>query len=1468
MHPRIRPVLTATLAFLVALFAIWALDRWIVRPAFVEIEQAQAFEDAARARAAIDGELRELGEELSDWAQWDDAYAFAASHDPAFVASNLGDWHLLEKNSRLNLCFIFARDGQVLYGGGYDAQLGGFLTPAAFAGKTPPIWSMLAPRLAREEPYGGVLSTEHGLLLLAARPIVSTRGTGLARGMLVFGRILDDKLLRALGTQTQVTFDLLPANDPRLSPRERDYLDTLRTGEAVLRPAADGTQFVYEALAGLDGRALALLRTPIRQEISATAARTSQTLMGSLGLLVLALLLVHAWLRSRAERAVTDRHAAASGVTALVLLIGLTLTYGLFTEWRERSRQALTRDFQAAAAERAERVRASIENNLDEIETVRRFFTGVVSVSRQQFSTFVTPTLERHRFQALEWLPRVPHAQRAAYEAAARRDHLENFQFTESDAEGRLVRAGDRAEYFPVYYLEPHAGNAAALGFAPGPEHPARGAPLAKARDQGQLAATARYVLVQDRSSSERYSILVFAPVYHDLPMPAEVDQRRRHLRGFVLGVLRVGDMVSDALQGAEPGQLSFRLLDLTAGSEQGWLYDHPPGGAFPAATTSDLRFSRDFPLADRFWRIEVAPSAAFIARHHDQSYRWIPAGGGLLTLLAAMYLFALVAQRQRAEQLVAERTIALRASEAQFRQIIEHAPFGFHLYRLTADDRLLLGGANPAAEAMLGISQAQCMDRPVEEILPGLLASEIPNACRQLARTGGARRWERVTYGQPEKDESFEMVAFQTAPGLVAVAFVDITERRRAETALHDSEQRFRAMIEHAPDGIALFNGSIRYASPAVSHLLGYTPEEAMALDPEQATHPDDLPWLLPLLDELTRRPGDVVSARYRFRHKDGSWRWLESTISNLLHEPVVNALVFNFRDVTERQQAEAHLRLAAAVFEAARDAIMVTDKQWNIVAVNPAFSTLTGYAESEVRGRNPRLLWAERQEPAYFESMARTLAVAGVWQGEFWARRKDGERRAALASLGAVRDANGTISHHVGVATDITALKIAEQRIEHQAYYDALTDLPNRSLLAQHAELALARATRQRSALALLFLDLDQFKEVNDSLGHAEGDALLVQAAARLQEITRGEDTVCRLGGDEFVLLLPDTAQDGALRVADKLLTAFRQPFMVAGHPLRTTVSIGIALYPNDGNSFAELLKNADTALYQAKQEGRNTRVFYDRQMNAAILQRLVLESELRQALASGQLRAYYQPKIRLSDGQTVGAEALLRWPHPEHGMIPPGRFIPVAETSDLIVELGVWMLGEVCRQLARWRADGLPILPVAVNLAARHFRQPGLADCIRGLLEASALPAQALELELTESSLLEAGPQTAETLQALEELGVGLAIDDFGTGYSSLSYLKRLPLCALKIDQSFVRDLVSDPDDRTIAAAIVALGHGLGLKVIAEGVETAEQQCILLDQGCDLAQGFWFGHPVPPEAFVTAWQANSARAGLPME
>jgi EAL domain-containing protein (putative c-di-GMP-specific phosphodiesterase class I) len=316
---------------------------------------------------------------------------------------------------------------------------------------------------------------------------------------------------------------------------------------------------------------------------------------------------------------------------------------------------------------------------------------------------------------------------------------------------------------------------------------------------------------------------------------------------------------------------------------------------------------------------------------------------------------------------------------------------------------------------------------------------------------------------------------------------------------------------------------------------------------------------------------------------------------------------------------------------------------------------------------------------------------------------------------------------------------------------------------------------------------------------------------------------------------------------------MTAFHEPFTIAGHSLRATVSIGIALYPHDGANFDELLKNADTALYRAKQEGRNHWVFYAREMNIATFERLVLESELRRAIEAGQLRAYFQPKLRLVDGAVVGAEALVRWQHPEHGMIPPGRFIPVAESSDIIVAIGDWMLDVVTRQIADWRAAGLPPLTVAVNLAARHFRDPHLIERIRELLSTHELIPQSLELELTESTLLEAGEETVETLRTLQRLGVGLAIDDFGTGYSSLGYLKRLPIDALKIDQSFVRDLVTDPDDRVLAATIVALGHSLGLKVVAEGVETEEQRRLLFEQGCDFAQGYLFSPPLPAEAFA---------------
>ena len=679
------------------------------------------------------------------------------------------------------------------------------------------------------------------------------------------------------------------------------------------------------------------------------------------------------------------------------------------------------------------------------------------------------------------------------------------------------------------------------------------------------------------------------------------------------------------------------------------------------------------------------------------------------------------------------------------------------------------------------------------------------------------------------------------------------------ATAELQERELLFRSLFERSSDANLLLDGDrfidcnqaalILLGAPGKAEILQRHPS---VLSPER--QPDGRLSSAKAQEQIEAA---FVEGNQRFewvhRRLDGREVWVEVLLTAIPWQGR-QILHTTWRDITERKRSEQRHRLSSTVFEAAQEAIVVLDAQRDIVAVNPAFTKLSRYDEVEALGKKPFFLQGSRSE-AYYTAVWQIVAEEGAWRGKFWGRRKDGVGCAILCTLNVVRDAAGQIINYVVIATDITPQQEADLRIQHLAYYDALTHLPNRTLLAQRAEQALALAARRNEELALLFLDLDRFKEVNDALGHAEGDALLVAVAAQIKEIVREADTISRMGSDEFTLLLSDTDQAGALRLANKLLVSFREPFVVAGHSLRVTLSIGIAIYPHDGTTFSDLLKNADTAMYQAKRDGRDTLRFYDREMNQATFERLVLETELRTAIHTGQLRAYFQPKVHLADGRPAGAEALVRWQHPEHGLIPPGRFIPIAEASDLIVAIGDWMLEEVCRQLAAWREAGLPSLTVAVNLAARHFRDPKLVERIQLLLAAYGVPPDALELELTETTLIEASPQTVDTLGTLRQMGVGLAIDDFGTGYSSLGYLKRLPITVLKIDQSFVRDLVTELDDRTLAATIVTLGHGLGLSVVAEGVETEEQRQILLEQGCELGQGYLFSPPLPAEPFA-AW------------
>ncbi len=567
------------------------------------------------------------------------------------------------------------------------------------------------------------------------------------------------------------------------------------------------------------------------------------------------------------------------------------------------------------------------------------------------------------------------------------------------------------------------------------------------------------------------------------------------------------------------------------------------------------------------------------------------------------------------------------------------------------------------------------------------------------------------------------------------------------------------------------------------------------------------------------------------------------------------------------ERQRQDADLRVAATAFET-QESVAILDADRRIVRVNRAFSRTFGFSMEEVRGRPIAMVRSERQPPSYFIEIWDTVTRLGTWQGEVWYRRKSGEVFPSWASVTSVRDEDGRVSHHVVTMFDITAQKQAQEEIRQLAYFDPLTELPNRRMLMDQLRHALAAARRSQHHGALLFLDLDNFKAINDTLGHDKGDALLREVARRLARTLRESDTVARLGGDEFVILLADLDHESVAAarevevVAGKLLAALREPYDLGGVSHHNSASLGISLFGLSETSTDELFRQADLALHQAKAAGRDSYRFFDPVMQARVSERVALERELRLGLQAHQFRLHYRPQVD-GGGQMTGAEVLLRWQHPARGMVSPATFIPLAEESGLILPLGRWVLEQACRQLARWaERTQTAHLTLAVNVSSRQLRQADFVNEVLSVLaETGAHPAR-LKLELTESLLLDNVADTIAKMEELKARGVGFSLDDFGTGYSSLAYLKRLPLDQLKIDQGFVKDALTNPNDAAIVQAIVALGRSLGLQVIAEGVETWEQREFLARQGCHYCQGYLFGRPGPVEALAPFLQGVGVR------
>ena len=689
-----------------------------------------------------------------------------------------------------------------------------------------------------------------------------------------------------------------------------------------------------------------------------------------------------------------------------------------------------------------------------------------------------------------------------------------------------------------------------------------------------------------------------------------------------------------------------------------------------------------------------------------------------------------------------------------------------------------------------------------------------------------------------------------------------------RTATAAVPQDERFLRVFEAMPDALILSrrsDGRMLEVNPGFTQLTGLSRERVLGrtslelgLWPEPADRRR-------LLAELARS-GQVQHLVLPFRGSNDRVLQCEFNTRSLQVEGE-DCLLSVVRDTSESELQQQRLRQAAAVLESTTEAVMVFDERQRLQAVSRAFASITGYSEQEALGHTPPQVAALLRDLQADSCVQESLRLQGNWHGEVWSRRRDGEAYPARVTLTLVQDARRSNSHLVAALADITPLKQAQARLDHQSHHDPLTGLPNRTLFENRLLRAVEDALLDGHAGGVLLLDLDRFKHINDSLGHPVGDELLRCIARRLHDALREQDTVARLGGDEFIILLPQVHGLSALgQGASRLMEVFAQPFHAAGHEFFITASMGVCLFPQNGSDVATLVKSADAAMYRAKARGRNRIEYYSDEMGLQASERVILENDLRRALAQDQLYLVFQPKRSLASGQIAGAEVLLRWRHPEYGDIAPERFIALAEDCGCIGELGSWVLERSCQQLAEWQAQYQPFGTLAVNLANAQLTEGDLVREVCGLLERYQLPAGSLELEITETCVMGQSGEVLPLLERLRALGVQLAIDDFGTGYSSLSHLKRLPVHTLKIDRAFIAGLPADGEDVAIVRAIIGLGRSMQLTLVAEGVETLAQEQFLVLEGCQQIQGYIVSRPLRAGDF--AEQFLQRRQGLGVE